>query len=220
MDPHELMRRHLRRYVAPGDVLFATGQGLGPSHDFDLYCVTRASPIPLVHVYNDDGTWFDIFIDDWETMTRKIANYDEIVASFVRRLQPIVGLGDASHLARAQALVPARYTLPAKRRNLLLYRLLVLQGKYRDADPAGKELFRGQLLFPLCLLTFDELGEWPGSPKNWVRDLRASASPAAVAAVNAMTNERAMLDLIDRFLREISDIHLVLDSSPALTFLG
>jgi hypothetical protein len=220
MDAHELMRRHLRRYVAPNEILFATGQGLSSSHDYDIYCVTRGPSKPLVHIYKEEGVWIEIFIDDWATLTEKIANYDEIVASYVRRFAAIGGVGDDVHLAQARSLLPARYKLPPARRNLILYRLLVLQGKYLEAGPDEHQLFRGPLLLNLCMLTFDALGQWPGSPKMWAHDLRENRSGPAIALVDALIDDQAMLQLLATYLQEISDIHLVRDSNPVLTFLG
>jgi hypothetical protein len=200
-------------------IKFINAQGLEKGSDYDIYCVVDDSIESRVQIFKDGNDWIELFIDNWSDMKNKLANSDEICASFITNMPNIF---DTHSLESAKMSIPEKFKLPQKRINLIYYRIKVLYSKYNGvATENEKQYFKGLILPHLFMLAFDHGGIWPASPKQWFTQISGMNDTFAQKVLAAQHNTTLFEEICTDAENKCIGISIVKKSSDnQMTFLG
>ncbi len=201
------------------DILFVNAQGLESGSDIDIYCVIRNNNNSSVKIFEINGVWVEIFIDTWKDMETKISNADEICVSFITKMQNHYSSGNS--YKEATKLIPSKFRIPEKRKNILYYRIKVLLSKYLSSkSKQEKKYFKGQIMPILFLLAFSKIQKWPPSPKKWITALNQSNNSFVKNVLLSIDNEKEFVNLAKLCEKKFKGIDIPNKINNSMTLLS
>jgi hypothetical protein len=145
------------------------------STDLDIYAVTDGGP-SHVHIFQMDERWVDVFIDNEETLIRKMNNADEIIINFVRTFQ--LSFGDSkkwNEIVKTAINLANSWEPSSIRKMKVMYRINTLASKFSN-NLVNNQFILSSLCYHITYLILAEKKCIPESPKIWTKQVKTCIS--------------------------------------------